>query len=59
MRWQVCTCKENISEVMHTFVWVIDYEASATENGLKHEACTVCGYKKAAVTILATVELTE
>lgn len=59
MHWQVCTCKENINEGKHTFVWVIDQEASATENGLKHEVCTVCGYKKAAVEILATGELNE
>ena len=38
----------------HTFQWVIDREATATEKGSKHEECSVCGYKKAAVEIPAT-----
>ena len=33
----------------HTFVWKTDREASVTEAGEKHEECTVCGYKRAAV----------
>lgn len=37
-----------------TFKWVIDKEATATTRGSKHEECTVCGYKKAAVEIPAT-----
>ena len=38
----------------HTFMWVVDKEATATEKGSKHEECSVCGYKKAAVEIPAT-----
>lgn len=38
----------------HTFQWVVDKEATATEKGSKHEECSVCGYKKAAVEIPAT-----
>ena len=38
----------------HTFAWVTDREATATEAGLRHEECTVCGYEKAAVEIPAT-----
>ena len=38
----------------HTFIWVTDKEATATEAGSKHEECSVCGYKKAAVEIPAT-----
>ena len=37
----------------HTFQWVVDKEATATEKGSKHEECSVCGYKKAAVEIPA------
>ena len=33
---------------------MIDKEATATTRGSKHEECTVCGYKKAAVEIPAT-----
>lgn len=38
----------------HTFMWVIDKEATATEKGSKHEECSGYGYKKAAVEIPAT-----
>lgn len=54
--WHNCsTCDEDVkldSEV-HNFTWVTDKEATATEDGLKHEECTVCGYKKDAVEIPA------
>jgi uncharacterized repeat protein (TIGR02543 family) len=40
----------------HSFEWVIDKEATATEAGLKHEECTVCGYAKESVEIPATGE---
>lgn len=43
----------------HTFMWVIDKEATATENGEKHEECSVCGYKKDPVEIPATGEDTR
>ena len=33
---------------------MIDKAATATEKGLKHEECTVCGYKKDAVEIEAS-----
>ena len=38
----------------HTYKWVIDKEATATEKGSKHEECKVCHDKKAAVEIPAT-----
>ena len=38
----------------HTFKWVVDKEATATEKGSKHEECEICGYKKASVEISAT-----
>ncbi len=40
----------------HTYEWKTDKEATATEKGLKHEECTVCHDKKAAVEIPATGE---
>lgn len=52
--WHECDCGEKADSAAHTFEWVIDKEATATENGSKHEACTVCGYAKAAVEIPAT-----
>ena len=38
----------------HDYEWKIDREATATKNGSKHEECTVCHDKKAAVEIPAT-----
>lgn len=33
---------------------MIDKEATSTENGIKHEECEICGYKKEeSITILA------
>lgn len=50
-----CTeCAEKMNVAEHTFTWVTDKEATATEKGFKHEECTVCGYEKAAVEIPAT-----
>ena len=30
----------------HEFVWVTDKEATASEQGMKHEECTVCGFRR-------------
>lgn len=52
--WHVCACGEKQNVAQHTFQWVVDKEATATENGSRHEECTVCGYAKQAVVIPAT-----
>lgn len=44
-----CTVREDEAE--HTFQWVVDKKATTSKEGSKHEECTVCGYKKAAVAI--------
>lgn len=52
--WKDCTCgKERLDQAGHTFKTVIDKEPSATETGLKHDECTVCGYQLASVEIPA------
>ena len=38
----------------HEYEWKIDKEATATENGVKHEECKICHDKKASVEIPAT-----
>ena len=49
-----CTeCGEKADTSAHTFKWITDKEATASEKGLKHEECTVCGYKKNGVEIPA------
>lgn len=58
--WNTCSgCTEKQNTAAHTFEWNTDKEATATEKGSKHEECTVCGYKKAAVEIPATGTATE
>ena len=52
--WHECECGNKADITAHTFKQIIDKEATATEKGSKHEECTVCGYKKAAVDIPAT-----
>ena len=52
--WHECACGDKADTAAHTFKWVTDKEATATEKGSKHEECTVCGYKKAAAEIQAT-----
>lgn len=37
----------------HEFAWVIDREATASDTGLKHQKCAVCGYKTMIVEIPA------
>ena len=57
--WHTCECGEVIDKAAHSYKWVIDKEATATEAGLKHEECSVCGYAKAAVEIPATGTTTD
>ena len=54
--WNECmnNCGEKLNKAVHSYEWVVDKEATATEAGSKHEECTVCGYEKAAVEIPAT-----
>lgn len=54
--WNTCECGETLNTAAHTFAWITDKEATATEAGWKHEECTVCGYARAAVEIPATEE---
>lgn len=49
--WHECECGNKADITAHTFKWIVDKEATATEKGSKHEECTVCGYKKTAVDI--------
>ena len=52
--WHECACGDKADTAAHTFKWVTDKEATATEKGSQHEECSVCGYKKAAAEIPAT-----
>ena len=52
--WHECECGYKADVAQHSFKWVVDKEANVTQKGAKHEECTVCGYKRAAVEIPAT-----
>ena len=53
--WHACAvCGVKADEGAHTFEWIVDREATESQAGSKHEECTVCGYRKAAVEIPAT-----
>ena len=49
--WHACECGEKSAQSAHKFKWVIDRDATTTKTGQKHQECTTCGYKTAAVTI--------
>ncbi len=52
--WHECSCGDKADKAAQDFKWIVDKEATATQNGSKHEECKVCGCKKAAVEIPAT-----
>ena len=52
--WHECSCGDKADKAAHDFKWIVDKEATATQNGSKHEECKVCGCKKAEVEIPAT-----
>ena len=57
--WHWCTDKDcpdrsdsTKDQAPHTFVWKVDTEATTTQTGLKHEECTVCGFKRSEGTVI-------
>ena len=52
--WHACTiCGAKKDEAAHSYEWIIDQEATDTQNGSKHQECSVCGYA------LNTVEIPQ
>lgn len=49
--WHECECGNRGHLEAHDFQWVIDREVTDTTTGLKHEECSVCGYKKPAIEV--------
>ena len=49
--WHICECGNKSQIADHQYITIIDRPLTETQNGQKHEECTVCGYKKAPVTI--------
>lgn len=50
--WHECQCGDKADTAAHTFKWVTDKEATATEKGSKHEECSVCGAKRSENTVI-------
>lgn len=48
--WHACECGAKGDMEPHTFQWVIDLEPTETTTGLKHNECTLCGYKQPSIT---------
>ncbi len=60
--WHQCTREDcpdpsgsTKDQASHTFVWKVDKAATRTQTGLKHEECTVCGFKRSENTELPTL----
>ena len=60
--WHQCTREDcpdpsgsTKDQASHTFVWKVDKAATRTRTGLKHEECTVCGFKRSENTELPTL----
>ncbi|MBR4910852.1 MAG: dockerin type I repeat-containing protein, partial [Clostridia bacterium] len=44
--WHYCSvCEGTLDQAEHSYEWVVTKEATAEENGLKEEICSVCGHK--------------
>ena len=57
--WNACrdkSCSEHLNREEHSFVWMTDKPATATEDGIRHEECTVCGKKRNENTVIKKSE---
>lgn len=54
--WTECACGEKTEVKAHSFVWVIDVEATETATGLKHEECSVCKFKQNENTVVSVIK---
>ncbi len=50
--WHGCVCGAKTDRAKHTFEWKVDKEATEAETGLKHEECSVCGWKRSESTVI-------
>ena len=57
--WHLCECGNKSMVENHKFIWIIDTPVSGDQPGRKHEECSVCGYKRAAISIYPDVEVEE
>lgn len=50
--WHQCSCGDKADVAAHSFAWVVDREPTEDQTGLKHEACTVCGFVRNEGTVI-------
>ncbi|MCM1546726.1 MAG: hypothetical protein NC033_06825 [Clostridiales bacterium] len=55
--WHICTrgCGTKDGDAAHSFEWKVDTAATVTSTGVKHEECTVCGYKRSENTVIDVI----
>ena len=46
IHYHACSCGERTDVGAHDFWWVVDVEPAETQQGVKHEACLICGYRR-------------
>ena len=49
---EITADKTVVKATGHKFKWVIDKEPTETEDGYKHEECTVCGFRRNENTVI-------
>ena len=54
--WHLCECGNKGDVAAHEYIWMIDKPQVDDQTGLKHQECSICGYKKSAITIYPEVE---
>ena len=47
--WHLCECGNKSQIGAHEFIWITDKPIVDNQPGLKHQECSICGYKKAAI----------
>ena len=57
--WKECSCGEKAEKADHVFAWVIDKAATINETGVKHEECSICGYKRNENTVIDIIPSEE
>ncbi len=58
--WYKCdNCETKVDMSAHEFVWKVDQQPTSSKAGYGHNECSICGYKEAATTIAASIDINE
>ena len=50
--WKECSCGKTAAMEPHSFAWVTDTEPTQEAEGLKHEECVACGFRRNEGTVI-------